>query len=1241
MEIPESMLPFLEKGKILWEKGKVGEILFSGNTYQVEILLAKTSIWTFLQFDEEAKLRDAFCTCPTSEKKGSCEHLAAAFLRIYQHAEEPLHIRYKRSLWYQLFFMAAKRHGFETKVLKKQEKGFYFCLSKTKKKLFSIKTLTAPAVKKIETILAEKPQETEETSLKFSSLSAEDLALYKAGDAPLSLRFELSFWSDLAKWLMILQDHEKSYEIKFFYSEEKIPQEIAISFKEIQARFYLPLATLPLLISSLKTVKSPLTVYEEERVNRISYDEITKSFHIHFEESPEKLKEDVSEGISIGEWTYIPTRGFFRKSFDPLLMKSVIPQEQIASALTNYRKTFENNLYGTMLHSDPVKAKYFLFFDEEKNLHIQTYVFEIGDLFKEHAEYFFPWVYLPGQGFYLLEDTFTEEKERIIVKEKVEDFVSNHRIWLHNFSGFQTHFGHFEAGLNYRVTEEDELRFSSSIEMPENWENAFNFGSWVYVEGQGFFRFQEGRNIFSLWPGFSVKKEEISSFIEKHTDELFAVKGFFSNRCPVEKMGISVQLEDGKIKIRPSVEYAEGYTAAKVKIFGSYSYVEEEGFYALPSHFRLPEGYREERTIAEDQESFFLNFEIDRLKPFILFLDHKLQKPQHLRLRIRKLLRERKLRRDFWIADLFYESDLGIVDVIDLWQKLIEKKKHLFSKAGFINLKQPRFNWLRYLGKRRVHRRYKLLKLTTVEWIRLSILENIEIPKGNSLDDIHTRKLLAELESFQSLRPIDSAKLKATLRSYQELGLSWLWYLYCHGLSGLLCDEMGLGKTHQAMALLAAISTEDTKRVYKYLVICPTSVIYHWEELLKKFMPEIRVCIYYGLARSLEGFEEKFDILLTSYGILRTGKANLKDFTFELAIFDEIQIAKNHRSQTHFALREIEANMKIGLTGTPIENRIRELKALFDIVLPGYLPPETIFREYFINPIEKSNDPEKRLLLNRLVKPFILRRKKNDVLLDLPEKIEEISYCDLSDEQKVLYKEIALGTRSTLLNELSDQSKPVAYMHVFHLLLKLKQLCDHPSLILGDIKNYQNHASGKWDLFTELLSEALESDQKVVIFSQFLPMLTIIESYLKKKGIGFAGIKGSTKNRQQEIRRFREDPSCVIFVASLLAAGVGIDLSCASIVIHYDRWWNPAKENQATDRVHRFGQNRGVQVFKLVTKNSVEEHIHNLIEKKKGLIEDTIGKDESDQIRFLSREELIEIVQKTSQYELQKQQEIF
>ena len=436
---------------------------------------------------------------------------------------------------------------------------------------------------------------------------------------------------------------------------------------------------------------------------------------------------------------------------------------------------------------------------------------------------------------------------------------------------------------------------------------------------------------------------------------------------------------------------------------------------------------------------------------------------------------------------------------------------------------------------------------------------------------------------------------------------------------------MGLGKTHQAMALLAG-AFHLKKEGRQCLIVCPTSVIYHWEELLKKFLPGLEVYVFYGQNRQIDKLRGSYDILLTSYGLVRSEKKVLSEISFDIAIYDEIQNAKNASSQTHRALKNLQVNVSIGLTGTPIENRIMELRSLFDLVLPHYLPPEAQFKEQFVLPIEKEQDLGKKQLLSKIVNPFMLRRKKSEVLLELPEKVEEISYCDLSEEQRKLYQELFYSYKSTIKEDAEKRADKVGGgMHIFALFSKLKQVCNHPALITGDLDQYDTHSSGKWDLFVELLEEARGSSQKVVVFTQYLHMMDIIKLYLEGKGIGYAEIRGSTRDRREPLKRFKEDPHCEVFIASLQAAGVGIDLTAASVVIHYDRWWNPAKENQATDRVHRMGQSRGVQVFKLVTKRTVEERIHELILKKKGLLDDVVGFDDQDAIKNLTKQEVFEL----------------
>ncbi len=1215
---PEFLTLFEKQAKLL----AVGEPLFSRGTYQFEVkeLKKRVSFFPFLQVSDEGVVGDAFCTCTMSEEGKGCEHLAAAYLRIYNGKSEPLHVRFKGSLWNRLCQMAGKRHGYEPDCLQKDEEGVYFLESKTKKRLLTIQALTPAGKKRLAKIVEKREVETEETSIKFSNLSSEEIAQYRAGQASNWLRYEFSFWSDLAKWLMVLAEKEE-YEISFSEEKGQLPQEITVKFPEVSLWGYISEVNWPFLIPTLAAVKSPLKVFgpQDFDCKRVEYIPSSRSIVIQVqgEKGPEL------HGIVVGDWLFVEGEGFYRRRSDPLFEMEVIPPEKIAEVLTHSSKILEKYL---KIHPEPLPARYHLFFDSEFNLHVELYVEEVGDLSGEEAAVFLPFVYLPGKGFYHLTDWMFEEREKIISRAEVPEFINRHRLWLHQFPGFQTHLGSLEAHLTYSLSKDDVLTFEAHLDSPEQFDEAVDFQEWVYIRGSGFYMKKESRGRLPLHPGLSLKKEEISQFLSMHKEDLEQVHHFIASENIVLRIGLEVGLnEEGLIVAVPKIEYASGVDPKKVRLFGDFVYLEGRGFSEMPPAARLPERYREPMTVPLSQEVSFITYEIESLKPYIISLDPHLAKPQNLRLKIRKIQRDRRKRTGEWLIDFIYESELGSVDIYSVWEALNGRKKHFFSSAGFLFLKEPRFNWLRGLSKRRFDQKRGMVRLSTLDWIKLFVFEDIHEPKGSDPDSVATRQLLEELQRFETHRLFDVSRLKAQLRPYQELGLQWLWFLYCHGLSGLLCDDMGLGKTHQTMALLAAVTHEDKERGNKYLVVCPTSVIYHWQELLKKFLPELRVLTYYGVARSLDQFDTHYDILLTSYGILRIGKDDLRTLSFEVAIFDEIQIAKNSTSQTHLALRAIRAKMRLGLTGTPIENRIRELKSLLDVVLPGYMPNDAIFRELFVSPIEKFQDPEKKALLTKLVKPFILRRKKSEVLLDLPEKIEEISYCDLSSEQRQLYLQTAENLRNTIFSDVQDRTKPISYVHVFSALSTLKQICDHPALISGNVKKYHEHQSGKWDLFVELLGEARESGQKVVIFSQYLDMLGIIEQYLKKNGIGFATIKGSTRDRSEQLRRFRDDSSCEVFTASLLAAGVGIDLTVASIVIHYDRWWNPAKENQATDRVHRIGQNRGVQVFKLVTKHTIEEHIHALIERKKGLMEDIIGQDEADTINYLSRDELIQV----------------
>ena len=1218
IEPPDFVIEHLIAAESLRKANAVKEPIFSRGTYHIEVQeKGKKKQFVFLQVSDDGHVGDCFCSCKESETGNRCLHIAAAFLEVFNDCKEPLHVRFKKSLWNKLFQMEAKRNQEDPKCLVADSEGGVSCFSQVKKELFHIRPISVAAKKRFKEIVSEKEVETEETSIKFSNLTDEELSQYKQGHASYQLKYELSFWSDIAKWLMHLQERNHSYQISF--SGDPVPHLLEVRFDELVVRFYISEVHLTWILPAFSTVKTGFFVENQQSnaFESVFYDETSKQLQFSQKQSP-MTQVEFNHGVEVGDWIYVKDKGFYKKggSSAPLLER--VDEAQIPAVLQAYHQEINSFI---PVHADATCLQYYLFFDENFNLHIQSYLFEKEDLMDMKSAIILPWVYLPKKGFFKIEDWRFAEKETVIEKYKVSEFINLHRLWLHQFEGFKTHVGSLESRLTYFLSPEGQLSFD--VELTFSPEDTVVFDEWIYIKDQGFFLKKDSSRL-PIHPGMVVPRYEISSFISSHAEELEQVSHFFSMKIPVEEMGLKVWInEEGLICVTPKITYFPNVDPFKVHLFGDFFYVDNQGFSKIPSNLSIPEKYRKEVVVAKSQESAFLSYELEPLRPFITDVDEKLKKPSRLQLKIRKIVKDSKRKGQMWLVDLSYNSELGICDIFTIWDAIYDKAKYVFSHAGFLTLKDARFNWIRQLPKKCLDRKRGLIRLNTLEWIRLCAFEDLKPPQGTDSHAIEIRSLLEEVQRFETTQLLDITGLQSSLRPYQEAGVNWLWFLYCHGLSGLLCDDMGLGKTHQAMALLAGIFNADQEKRQKYLVVCPTSVIYHWQGLLNKFLPKLRVCTYYGISRSLETFDSEYDVLLTSYGILRQNSEEIEGICFEAAFFDEIQVAKNFASQTHQALSRLKAQMKLGLTGTPIENRLREIKSLFDIVLPSYLPAEAIFKEMFVKPIEKENDDSKKALLGKLIKPFILRRKKTEVLKDLPEKIEEISYCDLSSKQKQLYFDVAMQMKETVYKDLKDESKPIPYVHVFSALSKMKQICDHPVLITGEVKDYAKQESGKWELFTELLNEALESGQKVVVFSQYLEMLSIIEMYLKQNSIGYASIKGSTRDRNEQLRKFREDSSCQVFVASLLAAGVGIDLTVASIVIHYDRWWNPAKENQATDRVHRIGQNRGVQVFKLVTKNTIEEHIHSIIEKKKGLLEDIVGAD--DQINYLTREELIKI----------------
>lgn len=554
------------------------------------------------------------------------------------------------------------------------------------------------------------------------------------------------------------------------------------------------------------------------------------------------------------------------------------------------------------------------------------------------------------------------------------------------------------------------------------------------------------------------------------------------------------------------------------------------------------------------------------------------------------------------------------------------RQRFLVHGDRWVDAFSSQFDWMDAVDDDAVADNRSGLRMTRTEYIRF-------IAVHDNLRKQYSSKRIQEwfqgLEKLKAPTRLPSlSAMKGKLRGYQKNGYGWLWFMYENRFSGLLCDDMGLGKTHQVMALMTGIAHRLAKRPRKlrYLVICPTTVLSHWKDKLDAYCPHLDPVVYHGTDRSFEEAFEEHTTIVTSYGVALRDIEILADYQFELIILDEIQAVKNKFTKTHAAIKALQCVCAIGLSGTPIENSLTDLKSLFDIVLPGYLMSDSLFETHFRIPIEEAADRQTEERLYRTIHPFILRRKKEQVLKELPPKIEDLRRCGLTKDQMRFYKDVAENQGHGLVQKLKDPNQKVPYMHIFAVLNYLKQICDHPVLLESDRGDYNKYSSGKWDLFLELLDESLGSGQKVVVFSQYVKMLYLIESYLKKAGISFSSIKGTTRNRGAAVRTFAEDPDCMVFTASLRASGLGIDLTPASVVIHYDRWWNSAREDQATDRVHRIGQTRGVQVFKLVTENTLEEKIDIIISKKKKLMESVVRQDDQALLKHFSREELIELI---------------
>ncbi|MCM1540519.1 MAG: DEAD/DEAH box helicase [Blautia sp.] len=489
--------------------------------------------------------------------------------------------------------------------------------------------------------------------------------------------------------------------------------------------------------------------------------------------------------------------------------------------------------------------------------------------------------------------------------------------------------------------------------------------------------------------------------------------------------------------------------------------------------------------------------------------------------------------------------------------------------------------------------------------------------------DSHFKKLIKNFKTVEDSDYEIPETLRSVMRKYQKHGYRWLRTLESSGFGGILADDMGLGKTLQVIAVLLAAKNEG-KLEEPALVVTPASLVYNWQEEFTRFAPELSVGVIVGNQAQRRDMLERYgswDVLVTSYDLLKRDIADYEGMSFSYQVIDEAQFIKNHSTAAAKSVKIVKSRVKYALTGTPIENRLSELWSIFDYLMPGFLYGYETFKKELETPIVKNQDADAAKRLKRMVSPFILRRLKGDVLKDLPEKLEETYYAKMEEKQQQLYDGQVIHMRK-MLEKQTEENYRKNKIQVLAELTKLRQICCDPSLL------YENYSgeSAKRAACMDLIRSAIEGEHKILLFSQFVSMLELLERDLVERQIPYYKITGETtkEKRLELVRSFNAD-STPLFLISLKAGGTGLNLTGADIVIHYDPWWNLAVQNQATDRAHRIGQTRAVSVYKLIMKGSIEEKILRMQEQKRDLAEKILS-GENGGIVNMSREDLLELL---------------
>ena len=581
----------------------------------------------------------------------------------------------------------------------------------------------------------------------------------------------------------------------------------------------------------------------------------------------------------------------------------------------------------------------------------------------------------------------------------------------------------------------------------------------------------------------------------------------------------------------------------------------------------------------------------------------------------------------------FSNLNFDPAELQDIMKKYkLKKKYHRLKNGSFINLEDN--DTIKFIDSitEDIDVDYSAIKDNTLKLPMYRALYLDKILEKNSFihvtKDDNYKRLIQDIDVKQLESNFEvPVNLHANLRQYQKVGVQWLEMLDYYGLGGILADDMGLGKTVQLLCVICSYLEKHKNNSKPILVVCPSSLCLNWQNEIEKFTSNVSSIVIHGTLeereKSIKNIPE-YNVAITSYELLKRDLEEYQKYNYEFKyiIADEAQYIKNNNTQNAKAIKSIAAETRFALTGTPIENSLSELWSIFDFIMPGYLFGYRKFKELYETPIVRDNDENAIQKLKKLIEPFILRRIKGEVLTELPDKMITVLNSQMLEQQQEIYLSYLSQARKNAMEEIKENGIEKSQIKILALLTRLRQICCHPGLF---IENYKG-GSGKLNQCIEIVKDAIQSGHKILLFSGYTAMFEIIEKELKKEEIEYLKLTGQTKvsDRINLVDEFNNNPDKKLFLISLKAGGTGLNLIGADMVIHYDPWWNLSAENQATDRTYRIGQKRNVQVYKLITKNSIEEKIYDLQKRKEALIDNMISTNQTF-ISKLSKEDIMNL----------------